>query len=60
MSVAVRSFDLTESQSNRLTEVAAPSRRHQARRATRRYVILAVAAVGVPFAAALVALGVTH
>lgn len=58
--MAVRVFDLTESQPSRLTVVtAAPSRRDR-RRLRRRYAVVGVLSLAVPFVAALVVLEVTH
>ncbi|MDE3108235.1 MAG: hypothetical protein KGJ42_08790 [Acidobacteriota bacterium] len=58
--MAVRVFDLTESQPSRLTVVtAAPSRRDR-RRLRRRYAVVGVLSLAVPFIAALVVLEVTH
>lgn len=60
-SMAVRIFDLTETQSPRLTVLeAAPLRRHDLRRVKRRYAAIGIAAVLTPFVAALCVLGVTH
>lgn len=59
--MAVRMFDLTEPQSERLTVLeSAPLRRQDLRRIKHRFAIIAFVSVAVPFAAALVVLGVAH
>ncbi len=59
--MAVRVFDLTEPQSTRLTVVeAAPLRRQDVRRTRRHWMMVGMAALIVPFAAALLAVGVAH
>ncbi len=59
--MAVRAFDLTEPQAPRLRALeSAPPRRRDIRRSKQRYAIVGVAALTVPFIAALVALGVAH
>ena len=59
--MAVRAFDLTEPQAARLRGLdAAPPRRRELRRLKHRYAMIGVAAVAVPFVAALIALGVAH
>ena len=59
--MAVRIFDLTEPQSSRLTVVeAAPRSRRDLRRSRRRWGVVAVASVSVPFVVALFVLGVAH
>jgi hypothetical protein len=59
--MAVRIFDLTETQSSRLTVLeAAPLRRHDVRRSKMRYAALGIVALLAPFVAALCVLGVTH
>ena len=59
--MAVRHFDLTEPQSTRLRGLeAAPVRRRDLRRSKQRYALIGIVALVVPFAAALVVLGVAH
>jgi hypothetical protein len=59
--MAVRIFDLTETQSSRLTVLeAAPLRRHDVRRSKMRYAALGIVALLAPFVAALCVIGVTH
>jgi hypothetical protein len=59
--MAVRIFEASESQSARLTVLEpAPLRRQDLRRLKQRYAIVGVASLAVPFAAALVVLGVVH
>jgi hypothetical protein len=59
--MAVRIFDLTETQSSRLTVLeAAPLRRQDLRRTKMRYAALGIVALLAPFVAALCVLGVTH
>lgn len=59
--MAVRAFDLTESQTTRLRALeAAPPRRRDLRRTRQRYAIVGVFALALPFIAALFALGVAH
>lgn len=58
--MAVRIFELTETQSSRFEEVQAPPRRRERRRLRQRYAIIGVLALAVPFVAAVVALGVAH
>lgn len=58
--MAVRAFDLTESQSSRLTVVETTPSRRDCRRQRRRYALLGVTTLLVPFAAALVVLEVAH
>jgi len=59
--MAVRIFDLSETQSSRLTVLeGAPLRRHDLRRTKMRYAALGVVALLAPFVAALCVLGVTH
>ncbi len=59
--MAVRVFDLTEPQSSHLQVLElAPIRRQDARRLKQRSALIAVVALGVPFVAALVVLGVGH
>ena len=55
--MAVRHFDLTEPQSSRLRGLeAAPVRRRDLRRIRQRYAVLGIAALTVPFVAAVVVL----
>jgi hypothetical protein len=59
--MAVRLFDATDPQPTRLRGLdAAPMRRREIRRLKHRYAIIGVASLAVPFAAALVVLGVSH
>jgi hypothetical protein len=59
--MAVRIFDLTETQSSRLTVLEpAPLRRRDLRRTKQRYAALGIVALLTPFVAALCVLGVTH
>jgi hypothetical protein len=59
--MAVRIFEASETQSSRLTILEpAPLRRQDLRRLRQRYAIIGVASLVVPFAAALVVLGVVH
>jgi hypothetical protein len=59
--MAVRIFDLTETQSSRLTVLeAAPPRRQDLRRTKMRYAALGIVALLAPFVAALCVIGVTH
>ena len=59
--MAVRIFEASETQSSRLTILEpAPLRRQDLRRLRQRYAIVGVASLAVPFAAALVVLGVVH
>ena len=59
--MAVRIFDLTETQPSRLTVLeAAPLRRRDLRRTKQRYAALGMVTVLAPFVAALCVLGVTH
>jgi hypothetical protein len=59
--MAVRNFDLTEPQSSRLTGLeSAPLRRQDLRRIKQRFMVIAVASLTVPFAAALIVLGVVR
>ncbi len=59
--MAVRLFDLTETQPVRLAVVeAAPRRRRELRRVRRRWAAVAVISVGAPFVAALVVLEMVH
>ena len=59
--MAVRNFDLTEPQSSRLTGLeSAPLRRQDLRRIKQRFMVIAVASLTVPVAAALIVLGVVR
>jgi hypothetical protein len=59
--MAVRNFDLTEPQSSRLTALeSAPLRRQDLRRTKQRFMVIAIVSLTVPFAAALVVLGVVR
>jgi hypothetical protein len=59
--MAVRLFDVTEPQPTRLRGLeAAPKSRREVRRLKHRYAIIGVVSLAVPFAAALVVLGVSH
>lgn len=59
--MAVRNFDLTEPQSTRLTGLeSAPLRRQDLRRTKQRFMVIAITSLAVPFAAALIVLGVVH
>jgi hypothetical protein len=58
--MAVRLFDLTEPQSTRLELLEVAPRRQHLRRMKQRYAFLGIAALAVPFFAALVVLGVAH
>jgi len=58
--MAVRAFDVTDTQSPRLAVVQSAPRRRDLRRARQRYAVLGIVCVTVPFAGALVALGVSH
>jgi hypothetical protein len=59
--MAVRAFDLSDSPATRLRVLeAAPRRRRELRRQRRHWAYVGVVAMIVPFAAALVTLGVTR
>jgi hypothetical protein len=59
--MAVRIFDVTETESTRLTVLEpAPLRRQDLRRSKQRYAVLGVLCLTLPFAAALCVLGVAH
>lgn len=59
--MAVRNFDLTEPQSSRLTVLeSAPPRRQDLRRTKHRFAVIGIVCLAVPFAAALLVLGVAH
>jgi hypothetical protein len=59
--MAVRLFDATDPQPTRLRGLeAAPKSRRAVRRLKQRYAIIGVASLAIPFAAAMVVLGVAH
>jgi hypothetical protein len=59
--MAVRIFEVTETESARLTVLEpAPLRRRDARRIRQRYAILGILSLTLPFVAALCVLGVGH
>ncbi len=59
--MAVRSFDLSEPQALRLTAYDVPRiGRRELRRVRHRYAMVGVVALIIPFAAAIVVLGVVH
>jgi hypothetical protein len=59
--MAVRNFDLTEPQSARLTVLeSAPPRRQDLRRMKQRFAVIGAVCLALPFAAALLVLGVAH
>ena len=59
--MAVRIFDVTETESTRLTVLEpAPLRRQDLRRSKQRYAVLGVLCLTLHFAAALCVLGVAH
>jgi hypothetical protein len=58
--MAVRIFDLTEPQSVRLQGLDATPRRRDVRRTRRRYAVVGVLALSIPFFGALAVLGVAH
>lgn len=58
--MAVRAFDVTDPRSTRLTVVEPAPRRRDRRRATQRWAALGALSLVVPFAAAIIVLGVTH
>ncbi|MFY9783562.1 MAG: hypothetical protein WAK12_08545 [Acidimicrobiales bacterium] len=58
--MAVRIFDATEPQSLRLGVLEAPPRRRELRRSRRRYALVGVLALAIPFFGALAVLGVAH
>jgi hypothetical protein len=58
--MAVRSFDVSASRPARLQALESAPTRRDRRRQRQRYALLGVAIVAVPFAGALVALGVAH
>ncbi len=59
--MAVRNFDLTEPQSTRLTGLeSAPLRRQDLRRTKQRFAAVAIVSLAVPFATALIVLGVVR
>jgi hypothetical protein len=57
--MAVRTFDVSEQRSSRVTLETTPSRR-ELRRIRQRYAVLGVLALAIPFFGALAALGVSH
>lgn len=58
--MAVRVFDLTRPQSPGLAVVEAPLRRSDRRRLRRRYATAGVIGLVVPFAVAMLVIGVVH
>jgi hypothetical protein len=59
--MAVRLFDATDPQPTRLRGLeAAPKSRREVRRLKQRYAIIGVTSLAVPFAAAMIVLGVAH
>jgi hypothetical protein len=59
--MAVRNYDLSGHRSPRLSVLeTAPLRRQDVRRSKQRYVVAGFLSVSVPFAAALIVLGVAH
>ncbi len=59
--MAVRHFDLSEPTSARLSALtSAPRSRRDVRRARQRWMVAGVVAVGAPFVATVIVLGVTH
>jgi hypothetical protein len=59
--MAVRIFEVTETESTRLTVLEpAPLRRRDQRRSKQRYAVLGFIFLAVPFGAALTVLGVAH
>jgi hypothetical protein len=58
--VAVRIFDLTEPQSVGLQGLEAAPRRRDVRRTRRRYALVGVLSLSIPFFGALAVLGVAH
>ena len=59
--MAVRAFDLTAPQSTRLTAPeAAPRRRQELRRSRQRWAVVGLTSLAVPFAAAMIVLGMAH
>jgi hypothetical protein len=59
--MAVRSFDLTESQSARLTVVeAAPKRRQDVRRSRHQWLVIGTLGLATPFVVAVIAVGVVR
>jgi hypothetical protein len=60
VAVAVRIFDLTEPQSSRLESLETAPRRRDLRRTRRRYALVGVLSLAIPFFGALAVLGVAH
>ena len=59
--MAVRMFDVAEPQSTRLAVLeSAPLRRQDLRRIKHRFAVIGIISLAVPFAAALIVLGVAH
>lgn len=59
--MAVRSFDLSDTPDSRLRVVeAAPRRRQDVRRSRQHWMILGGLALALPFAAAVITIGVVH
>jgi hypothetical protein len=59
--MAVRHFDLSEPHAARLSALtSAPRSRRDARRLRQRWMIAGTLAVGAPFVATVIVLGVTH
>jgi hypothetical protein len=59
--MAVRIFEVTETESARLTVLeSAPLRRQDLRRSKQRYAVLGILFLVVPFATALCVLGAAH
>ncbi|MDE3064341.1 MAG: hypothetical protein KGJ36_01550 [Acidobacteriota bacterium] len=59
--MAVRAFDLTAPQSDRLSApLPAPRRRQEVRRARQRWALVGLLSLIAPFAAALLVLGAAH
>jgi hypothetical protein len=58
--MAVRTFDVSEQRSSRVTALESTPSRRQLRKTRQRYAILGVAALAIPFFGALAALGVAH
>jgi hypothetical protein len=58
--MAVRTFDLSEQRSSRVSALETTPSRRELRRIRQRYAILGVLALAIPFFGALAALGVSH
>ncbi len=59
--MAVRAFDLTAPQSTRLTAPeAVPRRRQELRRTRQRWALVGLTSLVLPFAAAMIVLGMAH